>query len=276
MTDTVKLVGDVKYYEELPEQVFECKEHGEYSGRPIKWKIGTEKIIQPPCPMCEKETEEMIASIEKTAKDYDEAKQKEVRINSLKKMNIGEMFWNESFETFNAYTDELKHHLSICVQFANNHEGRMLVMLGNNGNGKDHLAASILKKIGGYMYSVFEVELLLKETYSGRTSELDLYVKLCNEAPLLVINEIGKHKSGEWETHFLSYIINKRYENLKPVILISNKHIKDDCPGCNDCLQNYIGNDVISRIIESGEILTFTGEDYRYKKREMRKSVNVA
>ena len=39
------------------------------------------------------------------------------------------------------------------------------------------------------MYSVFEIELLLKEAYSGRASELALYQELCNEAPQLVINE---------------------------------------------------------------------------------------
>ena len=143
-------------------------------------------------------------------------------------------------------------------------------MIGNNGNGKDHLAASALKKIGGYMYSVFELELLLRQSYTGQTSEWDIYDRLCH-APLLVINEIGKHKPGDWEINFISYIINKRYENMKPVILISNTHLKDNCPqnGCDKCLQHYIGNDVISRIIEEGEIIIFTGDDYRAKKREM-------
>ena len=60
-----------------------------------------------------------------------------------------------------------------------------------------------------------------------------------------------------------------KYENLMPSILISNKHLKDDC-SCPECLQNYVANDVISRIIESGQIMVFTGDDYRYKKREMR------
>jgi len=255
---------------ELPEQEFICAKHGKFTAKPILWNYGQKKILDPPCPACDEERAEK-ENREQTEQQTERERQgKEERVRPFREMNIGEKFWDEDFGTFKPYTDELRHHFDICVEFASNHEGRMLVMLGNNGNGKDHLAASILKKIGGYMYSVFEIELLLKEAYSGRTSEHDLYIKLCNEAPLLVINEIGRHKSGEWETHFLSYIINKRYENWKPLILISNKHLNDDCPGCDDCLRRYLGNDVISRIIEGGEILTFTGEDYRYKKRETR------
>jgi len=198
------------------------------------------------------------------------------RIEGLKKMNIGKKFWNESFLTFDPYTPELKRFYDICSAFVDDSVGRMLIMLGKHGNGKNHLAAAILKKMGGYMYSVFEMELLIRQTYTGTTSEWELYERLCN-APLLVINEIGKHKIGEWEQFFLSYIINKRYENMMPIILISNTHLKENCPekdGCESCFEKYIGDDVISRIIECGEILTFTGEDYREKKRLMRGSKN--
>jgi len=272
MAETVKRACDFFSLKELPEGEFECHEHGAYIGKPRKLIISDrERIVDPDCPLCssvkaEEKAREETAWLKRQKDIFRETE----KTNELTNMNIGEKFWDESFESFDAYTPELEHHLDICVKYANNHKGRMLVMLGNHGNGKDHLAASILKRIGGYMYSVFEIELLLKDAYSGKTSEFEIYQKLCNEASLLIINEIGRHKSGDWETHFLSYIINKRYENWKPVILISNKHLKDDCPGCDDCLQKYLGNDVISRIVESGEILIFTGEDYRYRKRVMR------
>jgi len=64
--------------------------------------------------------------------------------------------------------------------------------------------------------------------------------------------------------------VNKRHENMLPLVLMSNRHMKDDCPvctekGCKKCLENFFDDDVISRITEDGEIMKFTGGDYRLK-----------
>ena len=273
-----KKAGEIAGREVLPEQEYICQKHGAYRGSPMKI-FG--RVFDVLCPGCEKEEAEKHASEEKAreeaAKKYAAAKVREEREHYLTEMNIGKKFWEESFETYNAYTPDLKRYLDICITFANDHRGRMLLMLGKNGNGKNHLTASILKKTGGYIYSVFEIELLLKECYSRKTGEgeSDLYRRLCN-TPMLAINEIGKHKVGEWEMNFLSYIINKRYENLMPTVLISNAHLKNGCPnnsgiGCPECLQSLLGNDVLSRIAEDGEIMVFSENDYRYTKRKMRK-----
>ena len=268
----VKRVGAIMKKELLAEQTYICEKHGSFKCRPIK-VFG--RIIESTCPMCDLEMEEERAIEEKkkeaTAIEYAQAMRREEREKDLTEMNIGRKFWGESFETFNAYTQNLKRYLDICVSFANDPSGRMLLMMGKNGNGKNHLAASILKKTGGCIFSVIEIELLLKDCYSKGTGEFDLYQRLCNTT-MLIINEIGKHKSGEWETNFLSYIINKRYENLMPTVLITNTHLRDNCPkkGCPECLQHYLGNDVLSRIVEDGEIMIFNEDDYRYKKREAR------
>jgi DNA replication protein DnaC len=270
----VKKIGDYFRQEELPLKRFQCKKHGDYFGKGMIIKLGdVHKAINPDCPICEKEKNDEEERIETERTRRVKEIEKEKYISKLKEMNIGKKFWDEDFTTFDSYTPELKRFFDICTAFVSDSSGRMLIMLGNHGNGKNHLAAAALKKMGGYMYSVFEMELLLRQSYKTQTSEseLDLYNRLCN-APLLVINEIGKHKIGEWEQFFLSYIINKRYENMMPIILISNTHLKENCPeknGCELCFEKYIGDDVISRIIECGEIMTFTGDDYREKKREM-------
>jgi len=264
-----KKAGDLLQAETLlAEKEFECHKHGKYTGRVTKY-FGVE--LNPMCPVCDKELEKLRELATEQEIEIIRLENLEQKERFLTKLNIGKKFWNESFETFDAYTADLEKHLNTCKVFANDCQGRMLLMLGKNGNGKNHLAASILKHTGGYMYSVFEIELLLKECYSGRSSESELYRKFC-DIPLLVINEIGRHKVGDWEMNFLSYIINKRYENLMPTILISNAHLKENCPenGCSGCFQNLLGNDVLSRIIETSEILIFNEEDYRYKKREAR------
>ena len=253
-------------FKTLPAREYFCEVHGFYKGSPKEF-LGRSLGVD--CPQCE---QAQVASERADAAKRREAQDREEREKRLTDMNIGKRFWDESFDTFNAYTSTLQKNLSVCKTFARDHNGRMLVMLGKNGNGKNHLASSILKQTSGCMYSVFEIELLLKECYSGKTGETELYRRLC-AIPMLVINEIGKHKSGEWETNFLSYIINKRYENLMPTILISNTHLLKHYPksenGCDECLQKYLGQDVLSRIAESGEVMRFNESDYRYRKRPL-------
>jgi DNA replication protein DnaC len=254
---------------ELPEREFECRKHGKYRGRPLRLPF-LDEPHNPPCPVCgaERAAREAAARDREAAADRERLRLK--RVKRLEDLNIGQKFWDESFETFDAYTPELKEHFEACRDFTKNHRGRMLVMLGNNGTGKNHLAASILKTTGGVMYTVYEIELLLRQSYAGETREYQVINRLC-EAETLVIDEIGRTKSADWELNWLSHVINKRYGNCRPTVLISNKHLKDDCPrgdaGCPDCLQNWVGNDVLSRIIEIGLVMEFTGEDYRSKKR---------
>ncbi|MCL2210812.1 MAG: ATP-binding protein [Treponema sp.] len=269
-----KTVGEIIGHPIQEEKEYTCEEHGVYRAIPTVL-FGRE--FDANCPECmriaEEEKEEEDAKREETLRKSREEEKRREYEEYLTEMNIGKKFWNESFETFDAYTPTLKRFKDVCLAFANDPQGRMLLMIGKNGNGKNHLATSILKKTGGNIYSVFEIELMLKECYSGKTGEPELYRRLCT-IPVLIINEIGRHKVGEWETNFLSYIVNKRYENLMPTVLITNAHLKDSCPnkekGCPDCFQNLMGNDVLSRIVENGEIMLFNEPDYRYKKREMR------
>jgi len=273
---SAKRAGEIVGNEGPIEKEFDCPKHGKYTGTSIK-KFGI--TMDTMCPECEKERAIEEAELEKQrqaffAKAKEEA-ENEAREKRFIEMNIGKKFWGESFDTFDPYTEGLKKHLETCKAYANDHQGRMLLMIGKNGNGKNHLATSILKVTGGCIYSVFEIELMLKECYSGKDSEPELFRRLC-DIPMLIINEIGRHKSGDWETNFLSYIINKRYENLMPTVLITNTHLLKNCPtdpkkGCPSCLQRFLGNDVLSRIVEDGEVMSFNEEDYRYKKREMRK-----
>jgi DNA replication protein DnaC len=271
LTNEVKRIGDITGDMVLEEREFECPEHGKYTGRPL-WIKWLKKEEMPPCPKCSEEAEKQRVieeqRLQEEARIAQAEKEKEDRIKWLTSLNIGKRLWNESFETFNAYTDELKHHLNISREFANNPQGRKLVMLGNNGTGKNHLAASILKITGGVIHTIFEIELMLRQSYSGETRENAVISRLC-KCEMLVIDEIGRTKRSEWEENWMSHVINKRHENLMPLILMSNKHLKEDCPsgGCSDCIQNWVGNDVLSRIIEDGLIMEFTGEDYRQRKR---------
>jgi DNA replication protein DnaC len=190
-----------------------------------------------------------------------------LEISRWKAMNIEKRFWAADFEHFNAYNTELRGHLETCRRFAKNPDGK-LVMLGENGNGKTHLAVSILKAVGGVLYTAYEIGIKLRQSYEGELKEWEVFNELCT-VPLLVIDEVEKIKDSESKQHWFSHIIGKRYNRMLPVIFIANCHTKKHCPEqkkpCPRCLEYHLDDAIISRIIEDGIIMKFGSEDYRKK-----------
>jgi DNA replication protein DnaC len=248
----------------LSEKSFDCPRHGPYRGIPHGYYWGGMKepsIINPECPECAKERE--IIEVEYMAR-----KERESAIARFRAMNIGEKFWYSTFENFDAYNDELKHHLEAAKKFAEKPEGK-LIMIGENGNGKNHLAAVILKKTGGLIYTCYEIGFMLRDCYNGINSEGEFFNRLCRDAPLLIIDELDKIKESEAKNNWMSYVIGKRHDNMLPVIFIANGHLQEDCKEskkpCPKCIEYHLENDVISRVFEDGILLKFTSPDYRYK-----------
>jgi DNA replication protein DnaC len=264
MVDAAKKAGSLLGMEKLPEQDYDCPKHGKYRGVPIKLGlISLNNVIHPICPKCQ-------ADEKRAGRDEEQKRQ---RTRFFESLNIGERNWGSTFENFDAYTDELKRHLAICRDFANDPKGRKIVMLGNNGTGKNHLASAILKTTGGILYTIMEIELMLHQSYSGDTQEYKVIKELC-DVKMLVIDEIGRTKGGDWELNWLSHVVDHRHKNLMPLVLISNGHLREHCPegkGCPKCIEGRFGNDILSRINEDGAVLSFTGEDYRGRLREKRR-----
>jgi DNA replication protein DnaC len=255
----------VKATLEQYEQEFYCHKHGKYRGIPIPFGSS---LFQPECPECHTETaaKEALALAEK-------AKQK--REESLQSMNIGRKFWNEDFDTFYAHSPALEKYLDACVSFAEKPQGKTLIMMGANGNGKTHLAVSILKKTKGLIYTAFEIGLRLHAAIAGHKTENHILTELC-DASLLVIDEVEKAKDTEYKHNWMSYVVGKRYERMLPLIIIGNCHFEKNCPSditpCPHCLEHNLESDVISRIFESGTIMEFSEKDYRYIKRMNQRS----
>ena len=74
---------------------------------------------------------------------------------------------------------------------------------------------------------------------------------------LLVVNEIGVQFGSDKERNLFTEILDDRYEALKPTILIGNVTIGD--------ISDLLGDRVVDRFKEDGQVLVFTWESYRGK-----------
>jgi DNA replication protein DnaC len=210
------------------------------------------------CPKC---FEEFMQKQEAENRKSEEMK----RINNFRKMNIEPEFYEATLDNFNANTPDLKKAVEAIKKLLSG-EIQQIIMVGRNGTGKTHLAVAAVKKLHGAIYSMYEIITRIRATYMphAEETELDVVDELAR-LPLLAIDELGRTGGSNSENNWLSYIIDKRHVRNLPTIIISNKHILKDCPvgGCRDCLENYISEDIMSRLIQRGLLLRFNGEDWR-------------
>ncbi len=217
------------------------------------------------CPKCEEEIDDIIGIRGK-------GDARASLLEALKRdHNIEPMYADCSLDNYVVETDEQAKAKQATGRLIEAKAGK-LVLLGNHGTGKTHLGVASIRGLGGKIYTVYEISTRIRATYAPRAQEdeLDIVDELAH-LPMLVIDEIGRTKGSDAEMNWLSYIIDKRHARYLPIILISNKHLYNTCPrgadGCPDCLENYIGDDIMSRLREDGWLLSFKGEDWRRKKR---------
>ncbi|MDR1072506.1 MAG: hypothetical protein LBL45_02375, partial [Treponema sp.] len=215
MKTTGDILSKIKFREPetLPEADFDCPKHGRYAGHPIKYfrSFGNDDercVESPECPKC----------VEEEAMRRERAEAEEKKREEIKRfigMGIDEKYWPETLGTFNAYTPELEKHLEAARKFSENPKDKKLVMLGENGNGKTHLAIGALKVIGGLICTAYEIGLTLRESYYGAINQYEFLQKLC-ETPLLVIDDVEKASETQAKQNWLSHVIGKRYNKMLP------------------------------------------------------------
>lgn len=184
----------------------------------------------------------------------------------LERSNLGRRFKTRTFESFDKTKNEEAYNKTFeyADSFESN-DGNGLLLIGTCGTGKTHLAAAITNHIISEFgipvkFGTF-IDLLsdVKSTFDSDSNEkendiIDKFVKI----NLLVIDDIGKEKNTEWSNSILYRVINRRYENYKPVIITSNLTIAE--------LEKEIGEATVSRIIEMCDGVKMNGKDARKEK----------
>ena len=152
---------------------------------------------------------------------------------------------------------KVKNYIDNLEQYAD--KGRSLIFLGNVGTGKTHLAVSLLKAFlqkggSGVFLSVSDLILDIRDSW-GKGSAREK-IELYASADLLVLDEVGVQAGTENERQILFSIINRRYNEVKPTVLISNLNI--------EAFKDFVGKRIFDRLKENGgDLIAFTGNSYR-------------
>lgn len=243
----------------------QCEQHGSYTNyKRVITVLGQGKIFNTPCPECVKsqlvELEQQISAIELSQKSK---KNNRLRANS----GIPTRFAEVSFSNFEQTPDN-NLALRTCQRYADKwldraKSGGGLVLCGRPGTGKNHLACAIAHQIiEQYQAEVFLTTAMrilrkVKSTWSKASEQSeDEVIQFYSKQDLLIIDEIGVQFGSESEQMILFEIINNRYEEMRPTILISNLPENE--------LSAFIGERVLDRMREGqGAVVNFTWESYR-------------
>lgn len=193
--------------------------------------------------------------------------------------NMSKRFKKRTFETYNAYSFELKEALRKAKKYASLlpqmlEDGTNLIFEGHGcvGTGKTHLACAIANYAldSGIPTKVFSATNLASAvSYNALDKELKKYLL---NSPLLVLDDLGKECGYDWLLAELYGILNYRYENCKPTIITTEDTIKDLRSRYKVKTENGIkdhGKSIFSRICENVVIIPVKGDDYRLKRFEL-------
>lgn len=238
-----------------------CEHHGPYTAQWIEIGGG----FWMGCAAC---------AAEETRRKEDEARQEaaaerqdRAMRNALQRAAIPPRFQDRRFDNFESHCDGAAHALAIMQDYATNFldalaNGRSMLLVGTVGAGKTHLACAAAHSVieqghSAVFSSVMGAVRSVKETYSrdSRRTERDAIDALI--APdLLILDEVGVQFGSDAERLILFEIINGRYENVRPTILLSNL----DSIG----LAQFIGERSMDRLREGGgKMIVFDWPSYR-------------
>ena len=241
---------------------FRCDRHGDV---PCEVAVvhGTETFAY--CPICERE-EEKRKELEEEQRRRE--RERKALVDRYREMNIEPEYWGKTLDCYEPKCDSQREAKAAVARLIERSRGKV-VLLGSNGCGKTHLGVCAVKDLGGRVLTMYEITTMIRQSYSAlaERTELDIVGELAT-VPMLFIDEMGRTKGSAAELNWLSYILDKRHQRDLPFMLASNSHRMKDCPNgkrhCEQCFENFLGNDIISRLMEDTEIVTMRdAPDYR-------------
>jgi DNA replication protein DnaC len=141
--------------------------------------------------------------------------------------------------------------------------GSTVALIGNRGTGKTQMSACLCGycafKMGRpclYIKS-FEFFLRIRDAMKKGDSELDVIKKMLIPY-LLVLDAYEVRGDTDFENRMMDHLIDKRYDNCKSTVIISNDNKKDFC--------SKVGASIVDRMKEGGGIFECGWESFRGKK----------
>lgn len=177
----------------------------------------------------------------------------------LKKFGVPENLIHATFENYDPDGEAEAEQVRLVKDFCDKPIG-FLILSGDYGTGKTHLAVAALRKFnGGWLVKQATLLRLLRATYSDRNA--DDPIEHAQNARLFILDDAGLSGGGKDELPMLHEILDYRHGERLPTIITTNLPFEN--------LSAVLGERMADRLRESTfRVLTFTGSSHRRDARE--------
>jgi DNA replication protein DnaC len=200
---------------------------------------------------------------------------------------IPSLYRNASFENFNITSPDLRAAVLAVKKYADdfpNDTRPGLLLIGEPGTGKTHLAVSALRRImeKGFECLFCDYQNLLDRIRSGydaasNSADKEAY-RVALDSDVLLLDDLGAHRVTDWVEDTVTAIVTYRCNNRKPLVATTNLPDPDagsviiqrsglDKPEYRRTLAEHIGTRARSRLFEMCTVVRIHHtEDYRVRK----------
>lgn len=199
------------------------------------------------CPECKREAEARVEA-EKSER------RRQHRVNDS---GLPSRFINRNFGNYTVRSAEQKNALGMIENYANDTDklaqGRCLILTGSVGVGKTHLAAAIINTvirtdndIDAVYTTARDMIRDIRSTWGSSTRNEMTVIDHYASTHMLVIDEVGVQYGTESELIQMFEILDKRYGNQLPTVIISNLSLTE--------LFALLGDRITDRLREDGGV----------------------
>lgn len=239
------------------EIVVRCGKHGEFT----RGDLNRRDMRDDECPEC---------YAERRAEADRDRRLREALRHFEQHSGVPLRFQPASLENYIPPTEQAEAILATLKSYTTNFEkyrakGLSLILCGTTGTGKTHLACAVLKGIAsehgisGLYDTAYKAIQKVRATYRSHEESEQQAVERYIAPALLVLDEIGVQYGTDSEKLILFSILNGRYEEMKPSLLVSNLTV--------DEIIDYLGDRVFDRMRENGgAVLAFNWTSHRQRR----------
>lgn len=238
----------------------ECLKHGPFQSL---CHLGNIWLGCPACAAAEREADRL----------RDEQQRRAVRVQEwearMGRAGIPERFRDRTLDSYVVSHAGQQMALDFAQAYADDFArvrktGRSAIFMGNFGTGKTHLAVGIgLQVMREHKASVLfatagRMVRMVKDSWARNSgvTESDVVAQMVFP-DLLIVDEVGVQQGTEFERNVMFDVLNERYEQRKPSLLLTNHTIED-------LSSKYLGERVVDRLREDGGgVLKFSWDSGR-------------